>query len=222
MVPSADDKKYATDTRLFKDAVVQDGKFDNFEPSPLIDQVQIKDICIYAPGDLNKVGKEGNTSWDSFSYAIQMGHNVWSHINAVQEANRKCDSGVFPSMLITYEADKKRHREYEQTHFKDVVDLIFSKNTREEAMAVINQYEDYWDYIIGTRGNTGKRLVNASSKAAEHCEIEADLTFEKVAKAATKPMFNSSLWDVSTIQDHDEVFTEDEEDNLDKLEESIK
>ena len=195
MVPSADDKKYATDARLFKDAVIQDKVFENFEPSPLIDQVQIKDICIYAPGDLNKVGKEGSTSWDSFSYAIQMGHNVWSHINAVQEANRKCDVGIFPTMLITSDADAKRHREYEFLYFRDVVDLIFSKNTREEALAVIDQYEDYFDYIIGTRGNTGKRLVNAASKAAEHCEIEANLTFEKVVKPVTKPIINSLLFD---------------------------
>jgi hypothetical protein len=35
---SADDKKYALDTRLFKDAVVQDKIFTNFESSPIIDQ----------------------------------------------------------------------------------------------------------------------------------------------------------------------------------------
>jgi hypothetical protein len=49
----------------------------------------MKDICIYKPGDLNKVGKEGRTSWDSFSYALLMGHNVWLHIAAVQKANRR-------------------------------------------------------------------------------------------------------------------------------------
>ena len=35
---------------------------------------------IYKHGRSNKDddGKEGKTSWDSFSYAIQMAHNVWS------------------------------------------------------------------------------------------------------------------------------------------------
>jgi hypothetical protein len=47
------------------------------------------DICWYAPGMLNKVGKEGATSWDSFGYALMMGHNVQSHICAVQKANLK-------------------------------------------------------------------------------------------------------------------------------------
>ena len=40
--------------------------------------IKVSDVCIYKPGDPNKIGKEGKTSWDSFSYAIQMGPNVWS------------------------------------------------------------------------------------------------------------------------------------------------
>jgi hypothetical protein len=47
MQASADDKKYATDTRLFKDAVVQDKIFTNFESSPIIDQLQMKDVFVY-------------------------------------------------------------------------------------------------------------------------------------------------------------------------------
>jgi hypothetical protein len=93
MAPSADDKKYATDTRTFRDAVLQDGIFDTFEDSPISQHLSIKDVCIYKPGDLNKNGKEGKTSWDSFSYALMMGHNVWMHIESVQRANRKFDSG---------------------------------------------------------------------------------------------------------------------------------
>jgi hypothetical protein len=50
MVPSADNKKYHNDTRLFKDAVIQDSIFKNFETSPIIDQVLMKDICIYGAG----------------------------------------------------------------------------------------------------------------------------------------------------------------------------
>ena len=49
------------------------------------------DICHYAPGMLNKIGKEGKTSWDSFSYALLMGHNVYMHIDGVQRANQLMD-----------------------------------------------------------------------------------------------------------------------------------
>ena len=87
MLPSLDDKKYSQDTRLFQDVVVQDGHFTSFTTSPLMDGVEVKDICIYGPNDVNKIGKVGKTSWDSFTYAIMMGHNVWLHLNSVQEAN---------------------------------------------------------------------------------------------------------------------------------------
>jgi hypothetical protein len=187
MQASADDKKYSTDTRLFKDAVIQDKIFDKFETSPIIDQVPIKDICIYAPGDLNKVGKEGDTSWDSFSYAIMMGHNVWMHLNAVQEANRQYDLGKLPSMLV----DER----FDRVYYKDIVEAIFATDDRNVAEAVIKEFSKYWDTIIGTRGNTGKRITNAQTYAEIHFDIEADLTVEKVVKEQPKPVLNTSLFE---------------------------
>ena len=49
------------------------------------------DICHYAPGMVNKIGKEGKTSWDSFSYMLLMSHNVYQHIESVQRANALTD-----------------------------------------------------------------------------------------------------------------------------------
>ena len=155
MLPSIDDKKYATDTRLFKDAVVQDGHFKSFTPSPVIDQVPVKDICIYKPGDLNKIGKEGRTSWDSFSYAIMMGHNVWQHVNSVQEANRQYDAGLYPAMLI--------NEEFSRYTFKELVEEVFQANSYAASMKVIADHDKFLTRIIGTRGNTGKRETNAST-----------------------------------------------------------
>ena len=54
-------------------------------------RLTIADICHYAPGMLNKIKKEGKTSWDSFGYALMMGHNVYCHIVAVQRANQLMD-----------------------------------------------------------------------------------------------------------------------------------
>tara|TARA_B100000900_G_scaffold347486_1_gene312709 strand:- start:5956 stop:7497 length:1542 start_codon:yes stop_codon:yes gene_type:complete len=155
MVPSVDDKKYATDNRLFKDAVISDGIFKNFEDSPITAELKVSDVCTYAPGDLNKIGKEGKTSWDSFSYAIQMGHNVWSHINAVQEANRQYDNGIIPSMLV--------EERFDRLFFRDIVEAIFATDKKDEAIAVANEFRRYLDTIIGTRGATGKRMTNAQT-----------------------------------------------------------
>lgn len=155
MVPSVDDKKYAADSRLFRDAVLQDGIFANFEDSPLTEQLKVSDVCIYKPGDLNKIGKEGKTSWDSFSYAIQMGHNVWSHINAVQEANRQYDAGCVPAMLV--------QEKFDRIFFRDVIEAVFAAQSKEESLAVIDEFSKFWMAIPGTRGAIGKKTVNAST-----------------------------------------------------------
>ena len=174
MQASADDKKYATDTRLFKDAVLQDGIFEKFESSPIIDQIQMKDICIYAPGDLNKNGKEGKTSWDSFSYALMMGHNCWMHLNAVQEANRQYDLGKLPAMLV----DER----FDRVYYKDIVDAIFACDNRDDANAIVEHYSKFWMTIIGTRGATGKKTVNAHTKAEEFGIPNVDFSDLRLAK----------------------------------------
>jgi hypothetical protein len=155
MAPSADNKKYSTDTRLFSQGIVQDGIIEAFEDSPISMHCQMKDICIYKPGDLNKIGKEGKTSWDSFSYALQMGHNVWMHIESTQRANRMYDTGIYPYMLIN---DK-----FDRTTFRDVVDEIFSLKDRTKSLDAIEKYSRFWMQVIGTRLNVGKKTVNAST-----------------------------------------------------------
>jgi len=164
MVPSVDDKKYATDNRIFRDAVISDGIFKNFEDSPLTAELKVSDVCTYAPGDLNKIGKEGKTSWDSFSYAIQMGHNVWSHINAVQEANRQYDAGVVPRMLV--------QETFDRVYFRDVVEEIFAITDKNKALAKIDEYSKFWMAIPGTRGAVGKKTVNANTFFNALFEVE--------------------------------------------------
>ena len=153
MAPSADDKKYSTDTRKWKDGVIADGIYPRWEDSPISDMLKMKDICIYKPGDLNKIGKEGKTSWDSFSYALLMGHNVWMHLTAVQEANRRFDGGEWPYMMqYTGPGHEK---------FEDLVEAIFAAPTKQESLDIIEHYSKYWMEIIGTRGFKGKKAVSA-------------------------------------------------------------
>jgi len=58
---------------------------------PIMERLTLGDMCVMGPGDLNKHGKEGKTSWDTTSYALVMAHNVYNHIQAVQEINRLAD-----------------------------------------------------------------------------------------------------------------------------------
>jgi hypothetical protein len=185
MSPTADDKKYATDNRSFRDAVMQDGIHPDFEDSPISRNLQIRDICYYKPGDLNKIGKEGRTSWDSFSYALLMGHNVWTHIEAVQRANRLYDQGICPDMMV--------HPTNSDFDVRKVIDRVFAARDRSKSLAIIDDHAKVWERVVGTRGFTGKRAVNAHT------------------------MFNS-LFDV----EEEEVPVEEfDQDKLDQLEDSV-
>jgi hypothetical protein len=139
--------------------------------------LKMKDICVYKPGvvksgvvltednfkdpesydvlpDLNKIGKWGRTSWDSFSYALLMGHNVWMHITAVQEANRKFDAGECRPAMTTYTAPTR-------DKFEEIVDRVFAAPTKAESIEIIEFYSEYWKEILGGRGNKGKKAQNS-------------------------------------------------------------
>jgi hypothetical protein len=219
MSPIVDDKKYSTDTRPYGQAVVADGLIDHFDESPISKLMTMKDICIYKPGqrktdaelngetfdpnnmnhfhvapDLNKIGKNGKTSWDSFSYALLMGHNVWTHIEAVQRANREFDAGAWPHMM--------RNSKGDHAFFADIVDAIFATPDRAEAEAIIEKYDRYWMDIIGTRGFKGKKAKNAMS--------QFNSLFEVVDNE-----------DEDSVQsEHGEDFSEDEVAKLDELEQN--
>jgi hypothetical protein len=174
MSPIVDDKKYAADTRPYGQAVVADGLINHFDESPISRQLQMKDICIYRPGDLNKIGKEGKTSWDSFSYALLMGHNVWTHLEAVQRANRTYDSGSWPAMMWN---QGTKGRTGDHAHFRDIVDAIFATPDREESEAIIQHYSRYWMDIVGTRGFKGDKTISARP--------QFNMFFEEVEVAET-------------------------------------
>jgi hypothetical protein len=121
-----------------------------------------------------------------------MGHNVWLHLNSVQEANRQYDAGLCPSMLV----DERFNR----TYFKDEVDAIFITYDRAIAEEIIEAYSKFWMAIPGTRGATGKKTVNASTMFAT--------LFDEVGE--------------DSVQSEDEVdFDESAIDKLDDLEASV-
>jgi hypothetical protein len=192
MVPSIDDKKYSVDPRGFGAAGVQDGRFKGFQDSPISTGLKVSDVCIYKPGDLNKIGKEGKTSWDSFSYAIQMGHNVWQHINAVQEANRQYDNGLVPAMLV--------QEKFDRLYIRDIIDAIFATSDRGIADAIVEDYSKFWMGVLGTRGATGKKTINASTQFANLFDVvEED----------------------SVQLEHAEEFSDEEASKLDQLEDDV-
>jgi hypothetical protein len=129
--------------------------------------MKMKDVCYYKPGDLNKNGKEGKTSWDSFSYALLMGHNVWMHLTAVQEANRRFDAGEHPAMMRSTGPGGE--------YFEDLVEAIFAETDKQRALDLIDSYSTYWTEIIGTRGFKGKKAINGNAMFDMLFEVEGDV-----------------------------------------------
>lgn len=156
MSSGLDDKKYKNDHRLYKNAVVQDGKLPCFDNSPIMDNVKVNDICIYGPNDVNKFNKSNKTSWDSFSYGIMMSHNVYRHIYSVQEANRQYDNNLCPDMLV--------HEETTRRYFKDIVDDIFATSDRDKAKKIIKKEAVAINRIRGTRGRSGQGAFSSMPK----------------------------------------------------------
>ena len=150
-----DNKKYAQDTRALRQAVLDDKIYSCFEDSPVTARCQIKDICTYAPGDLNKIGKEGKTSWDTLTYNILMAHNTYMHIESVQRGNRMYDQGIVPDMLVNHDFDL--------ISFRQLVDEIFSLGSLDQSLQLIEDHSRYWMDIIGTRGMTGKKTSNGKT-----------------------------------------------------------
>lgn len=175
---SVDNKKYASDTRLFSDAILQDGLMDRFDDSPISIRTKMNDVCIYAPGRLNKLGKENKTSWDSFSYTIQMGHNVYQHIYAVQEANRQYDNGVQPKML-------RRIASGELETTRQIIDEIFATSDKGKATALILEHKKFWESIVGGR-ISGKKTVNSKTQFKNHFD-GADFNKIEVPKKEKVP-----------------------------------
>jgi hypothetical protein len=85
-----------------------------------------------------------------------MGHNVWMHLESVQRANRMCDSGVYPDMMV--------HPISEEFNVTNLIDRIFSTRDRQKSLEIINGHAKVWERVVGTRGYTGKRAVNAHTQ----------------------------------------------------------
>lgn len=154
MEKTAENKSFATDTRKYRDAVLAEGIHQTFTDSPVTDKLLLKDLCYRGVGFLGQHGKETKTSWDTLSYTLVQSHNVWMHINAVQEANRKYENGIIPKMLM--------NEQFDRILFKDVIAEVFSKKTKEESMEVIERNKRLWLQMqSGSQGISGKRTINA-------------------------------------------------------------
>ena len=165
MEKTAENKDYANDTRKFRDAVLQDKIHNVFTDSPVTEAMVLKDLCYRGHGFLGQHGKETKTSWDTLSYTLLQAHNVYQHMFAVQEANRRYEQGVVPAMLM--------NETFERVRFGEVVDEIFSLKDRTKSLEMIDKYSRFWMQMqSGSQGFSGKKTVNAGTMFDQLFSVE--------------------------------------------------
>ena len=119
----------------------------------------MEDICHYAPGMLNKIGKEGKTSWDSFAYALMMGHNVECHIVAVQRAQQLMDieCAKYKPDWRNYLLEGKKEVEFSDwvprriLYFATFIEELFNTKTKAEAFELIENAQKFLRSLEGAR-----------------------------------------------------------------------
>ncbi len=163
------------------------------------------DICWYAPGDLNKIGKEGKTSWDSFAYALMMGHNVYQHIIAVQKANHLADIEhiKFNKSWRQWEKLNNKNSSHDEPspfvprnilYFDKFVNELFETKTKDDAFKLIDSAKTFIQSLDGAR------LQGGPARNKFH-----------------------NLFEVEEVTSSEEIDTENpNDDELRKLEEDIK
>ena len=163
------------------------------------------DICHYAPGMLNKIGKEGKTSWDSFAYALMMGHNVYCHIIAVQRAQQLMD------IEIAKTRSKMNWRAWKKVKSGDMSD----------------EYSDWVPRNILYFDRLVEDLFNTSNKASAFEMIEQAGPFLRSLEGARlqggpKQNTFNNLFEIEQVTNQEEIdLANPDDDELRKLEEEV-
>jgi hypothetical protein len=141
------------------------------------------DICWYQPGMLNKIGKEGKTSWDSFSYALMMAHNVNSHISSVQRANHLVDieCARYQPNWKAWGIEGKKEKEFSDwvprriLYFSRFIKELFETTTKQEAFDMIDEGIGFLRSLEGTRSQDGMARNTFFNLFEEEAKGENDL-----------------------------------------------
>jgi hypothetical protein len=160
------------------DAELNGDKFDHLNPGHY-----------HVVPKLNKLGKIPNkTSWDSFAYALMMGHNVECHIVAVQRAQQLMDIEIAKSKdKLTWKQWKKvkaqdMSDEYSDwvprniLYFNSFVEDLFNTKDKAEAFAMIEQAGPFLRSLEGARLQGGP----AQNKFNNLFEIEEVTKAEEI------------------------------------------
>jgi hypothetical protein len=155
----------------------------------------------------NKLDKIPNkTSWDSFAYALMMGHNVECHIVAVQRAQQLMDieCARFKPSWKEKSVEGKKEKEYSDwvpnriLYFATFVEELFNTTSKAEAFQLIDDAKQLLKSLEGARLQGGP----------------ADNLFSTLYTYDDKPTLRHD-------KDGQPLFDQQDDDELRTLEESV-
>jgi hypothetical protein len=142
-----------TDAELGLDAQGKQVKFSHLKP----DHYRV----VPRKNKLDKIPNK--TSWDSFAYALMMGHNVECHIKAVQRAQQlmdiECDR--FKPYWMDKATEGKKEKEYSDwvpnriLYFATFIEELFNTKTKAEAFQLIDDAGVFLKSLEGSRMQGG-------------------------------------------------------------------
>ena len=135
---------------------------------------------------LNKLGKIPNkTSWDSFAYALMMGHNVECHIVAVQRANQLMDIEKVKSKpnwrywnkLNAKDSGADQYSDWvprNMLYFDRFVEELFNTKTKTEAFEMIGEANTFLKSLEGARlqGGPAQNAFNNLFEVEQVTKVE--------------------------------------------------
>ena len=136
---------------------------------------------------LNKLGKIPNrTSWDSFAYALMMGHNVECHIVAVQRAQQLMDIEIAKVRRDWKQWSKNSKKEMHDEisdwvprnilYFNSFVEDLFNTKTKAEAFEMIDQAKPFLISLEGARLQGGP----SQNQFTAHFDVEEVTKVEEI------------------------------------------
>lgn len=159
-------------------------------------RMYMRDLCVYRPGDLNKIGKEPRTSWDSASYMLMMAHNVERHIIAVLTANNLAENafmmnGVDIRDWNQYTTTKKSvvkldpHVDTNLIFFDRFIQELFQSETP------LSMIEEYLPLLKGvTKGSTRKTATSTNFNALFDLGDNSDSTVDDMSEEFADSVFD--------------------------------
>jgi hypothetical protein len=171
-----------TDAELGVDSKGKQIKFDHLNPGHY-----------HTVPKLNKLGKIPNkTSWDSFAYALMMGHNVECHIVAVQRAQQLMDieCARFKPDWRDFFLEGKKEKEFSDwvprriLYFSTFIEELFNTKSKDEAFALIDSALVFLRTLEGARLQGGpvaygnKGLFYEEEKAVKKSK-EGEVLFDQ-------------------------------------------